>query len=313
LAILFLSALLLPPPSDAAFLLPLAVPSSFDLVYSTHSIHLRSFFDARADLHPQLPRTIFAIQDEPPTWPGADDDDDMGPESISDPEEIEDAGSDGDMSSASHAPLSNASHGDAASSASHVATSSFAHTHAHHNSNFTTHSASTASSGKTRSEVDTEEDPVAPITPLPGAHFDLSGAPPPAPAGKDKGTVGDAYAELEGDDGFVDASGDMKIEDDWVDPVAPPPAPVAKKVSKKGKGKRKTAVPVPSVHYPFPVSVEDCAGVPASPSQRARERIVTVSPRAGGAGVGGQRMHTARARDGGRTQSGGVRGVLTED
>ncbi|KAJ7241742.1 hypothetical protein C8J57DRAFT_1368595 [Mycena rebaudengoi] len=35
-----------------------------------------------------LPRTIFAIQDEPPTWLGADDDDDeMGLESISDPEE----------------------------------------------------------------------------------------------------------------------------------------------------------------------------------------------------------------------------------
>jgi cysteine protease ATG4 len=235
----------------------------------------------------------------------------MGLESVSDPEEIEDAGGDdGDMSSASHGP-SNASHGDAVSSASHVAVSSFSHTHAHHNSNSTTHSASTTSSGKTRSEVDTEEDPVAPITPLPGARFDLSGGPPPAPAGKEKGTVGDAYADLEGDDGFVDASGDMDIEDDWVDPVAPPPAPVAKKVSKKGKGKSKKAVPVPSVHYPFPVSVEDSAGVPASPPQR--ERIVMVSPRAGGAGVGGQRMHTARARDGGRTQSGGVRGVLTED
>ncbi|KAJ7922748.1 hypothetical protein B0H13DRAFT_1982647, partial [Mycena leptocephala] len=32
--------------------------------------------------------------------------------------------------------------------------------------------------------------------------------------------------------------------------------------------------------------------------------------RAGGAGVGGQRMHTARACDGGWTQSGGGRGVL---
>ncbi|KAJ7197343.1 hypothetical protein C8J57DRAFT_1546039 [Mycena rebaudengoi] len=33
-----------------------------------------------------LLRTIFAIQDEPPTWPGADDDE-MGLESISSPEE----------------------------------------------------------------------------------------------------------------------------------------------------------------------------------------------------------------------------------
>jgi hypothetical protein len=51
--------------------------------------------------------------------------------------------------------------------------------------------------------------PVAPITPLPVARFDLSGAPPPAPAGKEKGTASDAYAELEGNDDFVDASGEM--------------------------------------------------------------------------------------------------------
>ncbi|KAJ7673030.1 hypothetical protein DFH06DRAFT_1319245 [Mycena polygramma] len=56
-----------------------------------------------------LPRTIFSIQDEPPTWPGADDDDDMGLESVSDPEE-EELVDDGDISSASHAPSSSVSH-----------------------------------------------------------------------------------------------------------------------------------------------------------------------------------------------------------
>ncbi|KAJ7171540.1 cysteine protease required for autophagy [Mycena filopes] len=294
----------------------------------------------------ELPRTIFAIVDEPPTWPGADDDDDMGLESISDPEEVADTdfdsagfcvpGNDGDVSSASHA----------VSSASHVAASTFSHTHQHHGSNSTTHSASTNSSGARSSEVDTEEDPVAPITPLPGSRFDLSGGPTPVGAGAGKAavrTAGDAYAELEGDDSFVDAGGEIEIEDDWVDPVstpapvpapapavAPTPAPAAppplkKSSSSKTKAKsKKKAVPVPSVHYPFPVSVEDGAGaggaMPSSPPQRERDgererqRNVTVSPRAGGgAGVTGQRMHTARARDGGRTQSGGVRGVLTED
>jgi hypothetical protein len=34
----------------------------------------------------QLPRTILTIQDEPPTWPGVDDDNGMDLESISDPE-----------------------------------------------------------------------------------------------------------------------------------------------------------------------------------------------------------------------------------
>ncbi|KAJ7494901.1 peptidase family C54-domain-containing protein [Mycena latifolia] len=257
----------------------------------------------------ELPRTIFGIQDEPPTWPGADDDDEMGLESISDPEE-EAAFDDGDVSSASHAPASSASH--AVSSASHVAASTFSHTHQHSNSsnsNSTATSNSTASSG----EVDTEDDPVAPITPLPGARFDLSGAPPYT------GKAG-AYVDLdgEGDDGFVDAGGEAEIEDDWIDPVAAPPPPPSKKERDRGtkskakSTKGKKAVPVPSVHYPFPVSVEDGAGAGAGAAQERQERLrnVTVSPRAAAAG---QRMHTARARDGGRTQSGGVRGVLTED
>ncbi|KAJ7891666.1 peptidase family C54-domain-containing protein [Mycena olivaceomarginata] len=275
----------------------------------------------------ELPRTIFAIADEPPTWPGADDDDDMGLESISDPEEVEELGDDGDISTTSHAP---------SSSASHAAGSGFSHTHAHHGSNSTTHSASTGSSSARSEEVDTEEDPVAPITPLPNARFDLSGAPPQPPA-KDKRTVGDAYAELEEEDSFVDAAEEVDIEDDWVDPVAPPPPPVVKKDKDKGssgsgkskskskaKGSKKAVpVPVPSVHYPFPVSSEDTGG---AGSGAGRERTATVVPRGtgatgagagastgAGAGGGGQRMHTARARDGGRTQSGGVRGVLTED
>ncbi|KAJ6491135.1 hypothetical protein C8R45DRAFT_1213185 [Mycena sanguinolenta] len=249
----------------------------------------------------ELPRTIFAIQDEPPTWPGADDDDDML-ESISDPEEA------ADVSTTSHA-ASSTSH--ATSSASHVP-----------------------------AEVDTEEDPVAPVTSLPNARFDLG---PPQHAstkgmGMGKGrerTVAQAYAELveegDGDDDFVDASGEVDdIEDDWVDPVPPPPPPpVPKKSSSskekdksgkskaKGKSKKATPVPVPSVHYPFPVSAEDGAGGTGRTSPRERERNVTVSPRAAGAnvaaGAGGQRMHTAQARDGGRTQSGGVHGILTED
>ncbi|KAJ7734244.1 hypothetical protein B0H16DRAFT_154362 [Mycena metata] len=99
----------------------------------------------------------------------------MGLESLSDPEEVADAGSDdadgdgdGDVSSVSHA-----SH--AVLSASHVAASTFSRTHAHHGSNSSTHSSYTAStsSGARSSEVDTEEDPVAPITPLPGWRTDV--------------------------------------------------------------------------------------------------------------------------------------------
>ncbi|KAJ7245089.1 hypothetical protein C8J57DRAFT_1191054 [Mycena rebaudengoi] len=271
-----------------------------------------------------LPRTIFAIQDEPPTWPGADDDDDMGLESVSDPEEEEAVDADdgeGSMRFFDEAS-SNASHG-VSSSASHT----HASTHYHSNSN------STTSSARTRSEEanDTEEDPVAPITPLPTTtRFDLSGGPNGA---GEKGTGGSHFPEEE--DGFVDAGREDDIEDDWVDPVPPPPvaapAPAKKSKSASGKGKERkekrsktkkaAAVPVPSVHYPFPVSAEDGAtGGGQQQQQRAeerereRQRNVTVSPRPTAQGRSeGQRMHTARARDGGRTQSGGVRGVLTTD
>ncbi|KAJ7246013.1 hypothetical protein C8J57DRAFT_1476256 [Mycena rebaudengoi] len=58
-----------------------------------------------------LPRTIFATHDEPPTWLGADDDDERGMESISDPEEDvsffakgSSSASPGVSSNSSHAP-----------------------------------------------------------------------------------------------------------------------------------------------------------------------------------------------------------------
>ncbi|KAG5638669.1 hypothetical protein DXG03_004010 [Asterophora parasitica] len=149
--------------------------------------------------HPQLPRTIFAIAGEPPTWPGADDDD-MGLESISDPEEAEDevGMDDGNVSSASHAPSSNPSHG--VSTSSHFAASTRSPTR----TNITTPiPPPTPLRRAVAARAARKSTPRrAPITPLPGARFDLSGAPPPPSKGKGKGTVGDAYAELEGDDGF---------------------------------------------------------------------------------------------------------------
>ncbi|KAJ7767985.1 hypothetical protein DFH07DRAFT_954877 [Mycena maculata] len=65
----------------------------------------------------------------------------------------------------------------------------------------------------------------------------------------------------------------------------------------EGQERGKTAVPVPGVHYPFPVSVEGSALVTPTPQVRERDRNVAVS-RTGGGAVG-QQMHTARAWDGG--------------
>ncbi|KAJ7242642.1 hypothetical protein C8J57DRAFT_1367288, partial [Mycena rebaudengoi] len=168
-----------------------------------------------------------------------------------------------------------------------------ASTHYHSNSN------STTSSVRTRSEeADTEEDPVAPITPLPTTtRFDLSRGP--------KGTAGLPFPEEE--DGFVDVDAGRvdNIEDDWVGPVPPlvaAPAAAKKSKSVSGKGKEQKekekekrsktkkaeAVPVPSVQYPFPVSVEDGASG-GGQQHRARRRRAAARgsaciPRARGAG-----------------------------
>jgi hypothetical protein len=92
-----------------------------------------------------------------------------------------------------------------------------------------------SSGGACSKEVYTEEIPISPTTHLPGARFHLSGGLPPPAKNKGKGTVGDAYAELEGND-FVDAGGEVEIEnedegedEDSIDPMTPPPAPATKR------------------------------------------------------------------------------------
>nr|GAT54503.1 predicted protein [Mycena chlorophos] len=336
----------------------------------------------------ELPRTIFAIQDDVPSW-GGDDDDEL--DGISDPEEEpvvdvevegegDDAeGDDGDVSSVSHA--SNWSHPPAFGKHPHTLKHAQPHTHVHSDSASTTHSKSTTgtgtSTGSSASQVDTEdteEDAVGPITPLPGStsSFDLS-----IGAGKGKGVVreDDEDEDEDDEDGFVDAAsevlddndpeeepeGEGDIEDDWVDPVSTPapvpaapakarapmpvvapPPPVKKsrsaksttssssassssktkttasagRKSKSGSAGKKAVpvpVPVPNVHYPFPGSGEGDEGDEEDePHFGVGERdrnITVVAPKV----KTGQSRSQRRARDGGRTQSGGVRGVLTED
>ncbi|KAF7310342.1 hypothetical protein MIND_00408300 [Mycena indigotica] len=299
----------------------------------------------------ELPRTIFAIQDEPPSW-GADDDDEL--EGISDPEEepVAELDVEGDNDNDLENDNDEADDGDV-SSWSRPAPA-FGKQHFHSDSASTTHSRSTTGTGtgSSASQGDTEdsEGPVGPMTPLPGAGFDLRRAG----TGKGGGFVAreeeddedeDADGDADGDD-FVDAASEIvddredDIEDDWVDPVssppsstassgAPPPSTKSKSSAstastatdskhksasssarrlKSSKGKKAVPVPVPSVHYPFPGSGEDVVVA----HERERDRNVTVvAPKVK---VPQQQHHgQRRARDGGRTQSGGVRGVLTED
>ncbi|KAJ7218836.1 hypothetical protein C8J57DRAFT_1732157 [Mycena rebaudengoi] len=186
-----------------------------------------------------LPRTIFAIQDEPPTWPGEDDDDDMGLESVSDPEEeaVDADDGEGGMWFFDKGSLS-VSYGISSSGASHA----HAATHYHSNSNST-------SSARTRSE-----DPVAPLTPLPTTtRFDLSRGRKAQDGAGEKagrrrlGRPGAAAA------GGCTCAGQEEQEREREGKEG------KEKKEKRSKTKKAAAVPVPSVHYPFPVSAEDGA------------------------------------------------------
>ncbi|KAJ7023796.1 hypothetical protein C8F04DRAFT_1271039 [Mycena alexandri] len=231
-----------------------------------------------------VPRTIFAIVDEPPTWPGADDDDDMC---------LENGDGDGDSLHITRLACGV----ERLPPPSRTRTPTTAPTPPP-----TRHPLPAPAAARLARRWTRMRTPVAPITPLPGSRFDLGGGPTPAASaakGKSK-TAGDAYAELEGDDSFVDAGGEI---DDWIDPVSQgPPSPKNASSKSKGKGKSTKAVPMPSVHYPFSVSVEDGAGVgpamPASPPHREREQERQRNVTRAGGRIMGQRMHTARARDG---------------
>ncbi len=217
----------------------------------------------------QLPRTIFSVQDEPPTWP-ADSDDNMGLESISDPDDLdmdmEEEGDDEDRELDARS---------ASTSSAHL---------------------SSASTSRTKSsELDTEEDPVDPITPGPGSKFEF-----PDPPGSNK-----PHHRPKAEEGgvFVEALDDMEDDDEWVDPVltptAVPPPPPPKK--KKGK-KKQVPVPVPMVNFPSAPGGEDGGRGDVS-HERQRRQSMGLS----------LKMNNSRGRDGGRTQSGGVKGVLTGD
>ena len=89
---------------------------------------------------------------------------------------------------------------------------------------------------------------------------------------------------------------------------------------KPRKTKKQVPVPVPAVrvpppaaqeHYPFPVTPAE-----EHPSEGAAVWVEAGGERTrstSGRKTQTHRMHNARARDGGRTQSGGVRGILTTD
>lgn len=69
--------------------------------------------------------------------------------------------------------------------------------------------------------------------------------------------------------------------------------------------------PEPSAHFPFLSPVEDTTTPQQEAFQQQRDRLPEIQQQQENGKL--QRMHTARARDGGRTQSSGVKGVLTAE
>ena len=345
--------------------------------------------EADLTLSSQLPRTIFSIQDELPTWP-SDSDDSMGLESLSEPDDMDldddddavvgvaddnEAEEDEDEDEGEVVELDVEAAGggreeeEAASEKFFDTCSGSAST-------------SSASAGSTHhrhrrlksDDVDTEDDPVDPVTPGPHSRFDIV-VPPSRKGGREEARDADEYRGFEDDEN--DGSGD-DIEDDWVDPSLPSPTPTSRasvlpkplqqplppvplkdhvspsvssassssspalaappmsksksSSSKKSsstlnssvkgkKSKKQIPVPVPQIklvnqqeHYPFPVApVDDPSG--SSPHRAAsQDRTGDGQGKQSPTGISTEkRMHTARARDGGRTQSGGVKGILPDD
>ncbi|KAF8431945.1 peptidase family C54-domain-containing protein [Boletus edulis BED1] len=249
-------------------------------------------------------KTIFTIQDEPPSWP-SDSDEFMGLESISDPDDVEDMDSEEDDGV-------EVIEDEGAEEEQHL------HTRDAEDQFFDTRSTSispvcsSVKGGTKGSEADTEEDPIGPLTPGPNSTFEVDQ--------HEDGTKG-----LSRNDDFVEIDRHEGEEDDeeWVDPSMPTPLaqsierpyapPIAKVKStgstgstgsrkgKRGKKSKKASVPMvntpsppmkPEVHFPFPRSLEE------SFHERSYE-----------AGNYEKRMNHARARDGGRTESGGVKAI----
>ncbi|TDL22397.1 hypothetical protein BD410DRAFT_898326 [Rickenella mellea] len=315
-------------------------------------------------------KAIFAIQDEPPSWPS--DSDDMGLESVSDVDVDIDDPSDEFFESAEHG----------------------------------SQSAGGSSMKRQSDEVETEDDPVDPITPgagsAPGSHH----GPPGPTDSTDLGNNTPVKVEVSihghghGNAKTPGVLAFSKVEDeddDWVDPALPTPMQedvrrferdreITREPEEDGRskgsdstssvnrstsghansnassrtrvhtsskgdnsgGKRKSShrqksgggggvavrdhTPSQQEYYPFPV-VDDREDEDEPPNMHASEppyshpRTSSIKRErsdgggggrssmmnANGGGGGGRTTRATRARDGGRTQSGGVRGIVTSD
>ena len=210
-----------------------------------------------------------------------------------------------------------------------------------HSPNGSAHGSGVAGSAK--SEVDTEDDPIAPLTPSAGKpSFDMPD--------RMKREASASSSATQDSLGFDDED-----DEEWADPpefsdthlplsaasstsatTSPPPAAVAPAIAparskastrskgtsnsgktarrkKNGAGSAKTPRAAPEqVQYPFPGSADpEDEDEPLPPPVSLPQDAGHSTRQADGKRV--PQMRTAKARDGGRTQSGGIKGVLMDD
>ncbi|KAI0791878.1 peptidase family C54-domain-containing protein [Abortiporus biennis] len=273
-----------------------------------------------ADLNTKC-KTVLTLQDEPPNWPS---DSEMGLESISEPDfdmpEDDEDDDDGSSSDMRHSPSAGASSPDTSVSVQ----------------------GGTGNSISSKSEADTEEDdPIDPITPGPGkSSFDVINVEETPNKGlriSISQSVDDTFdfdEEDDDDEEWVDSSEFTPQTPSWGIPTAIPPstlsqpetptphlsAPPLEVSYSSGSAKSKESTSSKSKKRKTKKSTSSSQTISrsASSSQQQAEQYpfpatYPADEEAKEVGKRVPQMRTAKARDGGRTQSGGVRGVPTEE
>jgi cysteine protease ATG4 len=180
----------------------------------------------------QLPRTIFSVQEEMPTWP-SDSDDSIGLESISEPDDMDldhdevkdDDGAVGVVDE-NEAEEEEEEEGEVVEFDDEGAAGEEEEDSEIFFDTFSGSGSTSNNSGSPRlrhkrlksEDADTEEDPVDPVTPGPNSRFDI---PSSRENGQEEEKNADEYRGFEDDED--DSSGD-DIEDDWIDPSLPSPS-----------------------------------------------------------------------------------------
>ena len=241
-------------------------------------------------------KSIFSLANEPPHYPS--DSDDMGLESISEP--------DIDMPDDDEFSLGNSPRGSPDGSLQ-----------------------GSAVGGSVKSEVDTEEDPIAPLTPSAGkASFDIDAPERMKRAASNQSTQDSLSFDDEDDEEWADppefSNPHLPLADSapvtgMSSPESPPavaPSRSASSATSKGSGKttrRKTKKSSGSTKTPRPAPHQEAQMQYPFPAADPEEEEPEPPPQMQAQGKRVPQMRTAKARDGGRTQSGGIKGVLMDD